>query len=95
MQSALALQLPRANYVAHPAPLSADQVRFLALHARAIDPPMKWQWHFGSTLLRATTDRGHTASLGAEAFDELVRAGLVRRMGFGAAITEKGREAAK
>lgn len=85
--------LPRANYplaqTLHP-----EQVRFLILHSRDHDLPTRWEWHFGSTLLRAYTDAGHRCTITAERFDELVRLGYVRRSGIaGAVITAKGRAA--
>lgn len=56
---------------------SAEQTRFLRLHSPA-GSVTQWQWLFGSTMLRATTDSGTTATIWRDALDELVRAGLMR-----------------
>lgn len=56
---------------------SDEQMRFMYLHARHF--VMKWQWVMRETYLRATTDRGFTATISAGALDELVRERLVFR----------------
>lgn len=72
--------------------LTPEQQRFLMLHAkRRVE---KWQWLWGSTILRASTERDYTATIPAAQFDELLRLGLMRRSGCaGAVITDMGREA--
>lgn len=72
--------------------LTGEQTRFLALHANRT--PTRWQWLWGSTILRAHTDRDEHATISAAGFDELVRLRLMKRSGLaGATITTKGREA--
>lgn len=83
--------LPRANHVEN-LNLTGEQTRFLVLHADHV--PVRWQWLWGSTILRAHTERGNTATIPVAQFDELVRLRLVKRSGMaGAVITAKGREA--
>lgn len=84
---------PRSLAPSAPITLTDEQWRFLKLHARH-DPPIKWQWHFGSAMLRAYTERGHTATISAPGFYALVEADLVVCSGVAAAvITDKGRDA--
>lgn len=67
------------------------QIRFMRLHAWHLVE--KWQWHWFQTLLRATTDRGVTASLWTDDVEVLVREGLMEAgMGFCMDVTEAGRE---
>lgn len=78
--------------------LTAEQYRFMWLHARAgsNDPPFKWMWLFGGSVLRAFTEGGHTASVSRAGLDALLAAELLER-GPGVAdcvITNKGRAVA-
>lgn len=73
---------------------SRAQLHFLRLHTfHCVE---KWQWHWFNTMLRATTDRGVTATLWADSVEELIREGLMEAgMGFCMEVTPKGREACK
>lgn len=74
--------------------LTSEQHRFLWLHARRDDPPMKWSWQFGSSALRAYTEGGHTATISCEALQALCDAGLLIYRGpdrHDCDITDKGR----
>lgn len=78
---------PLAPFLPSPA-----QIRFMRLHAWHLVE--KWQWHWLNTMLRATTDRGVTATLWADSVEELIREGLMEAgMGFYMDVTSKGREA--
>lgn len=73
---------------------SAAQMRFMRLHLLHVVE--QWRWHWLDTMLRATTDRGVTATIWRDALDELVREGLMRRgLGFAMELTMKGREIAR
>jgi hypothetical protein len=61
--------------------LSTEQERFLVLHAR--HNVVKWVWHFSESLLRAYTDRGHTATISKAGFASLGVLGLVDVIGAG------------
>lgn len=56
---------------------SDEQMRFMRLHA--LHFVTKWQWLMNCSWLRATTDRGFTATISESALDELVRERLVFR----------------
>lgn len=72
--------------------LTPAQRRFLWLHDRTQDPPTKWHWRMGESQLRAYTAAGHTATLSAVEFEQLVTLGLMKRgPGFDAVITAAGR----
>jgi hypothetical protein len=74
-------------------PLSTEQTRFLALHARQ-PPPYRWRWILGDSHLRAYCESGHSATLVRAEFDELCEIGLLEQSGnAGAFITAAGREA--
>lgn len=67
------------------------QMRFMRLHLLHVVE--QWRWHWCETMLRATTDRGVTATLWRDSVDELVREGLMRRgLGFAMELTNRGRE---
>ena len=67
------------------------QIRFMRLHAWHLVE--KWQWHWFQTLLRATTDRGVTASLWVDDVEALIREGLMEAgMGCTMEVTDAGRE---
>lgn len=67
------------------------QIRFMRLHAWHLVE--KWQWHWLQTMLRATTDRGVTATLWVDSVEELVREGLMEAsMGYAMSVTDAGRE---
>lgn len=69
---------------------SRAQRRFMALHTHLV---VKWQWHWFNTMLRATTDRGDTATLWADDVEQLIREGLMEAgMGFCMTLTARGRE---
>ncbi len=75
--------------------MTSEQVRFLILHARTSDAPIKWRWMLGGGMLRAYTERGHTATISNAGRNALIAAGLMRE-GRGCAdmvITEAGRKA--
>lgn len=70
---------------------SPAQIRFMRLHAWHLVE--KWQWHWLQTMLRATTDRGVTATLWADDVESLVREGLMEvGMGYAMSVTDAGRE---
>lgn len=70
---------------------SRAQIRFMRLHAWHLVE--KWQWHWLQTMLRATTDRGVTATLWADSVEELIREGLMEAgMGYAMSVTDAGRE---
>lgn len=70
---------------------SRAQVRFMRLHALHL--VARWQWHWFNTMLRATTDRGVTATLWADEIEQLIREGMMEAgMGFCMALTPAGRE---
>lgn len=53
----------------------------------------QWRWHWYETMLRATTDRGVTATLWVDDVDVLVSEGLMEAgMGFAMNVTDAGRE---
>jgi hypothetical protein len=70
---------------------SPAQIRFMRLHAwHHVE---KWQWHWLQTMLRATTDRGVTATLWVDSVEELIREGLMEAgMGYAMSVTDAGRE---
>jgi hypothetical protein len=77
-----------------PDAFTTDKIRFVKLHAR-VDAPVKWQWLFQGSMLRAETERGRSASISAAAFDELVRAGVMEPIEgaiAGVRLTEAGRD---
>ena len=67
------------------------QLRFLRLHTfHCVE---QWRWHWYETMLRATTDRGVTATLWVDSVEELVREGLMEAgMGYAMSVTDAGRE---
>lgn len=70
---------------------SRAQIRFMRLHAWHLVE--KWQWHWFQTMLRATTDRGVTATLWVDDVEELVSEGLMEAgMGYAMNVTSAGRE---
>lgn len=70
---------------------SRAQLHFLRLHCFHLVE--KWQWHWFQTMLRATTDRGVTATLWADDVEALVSQGLMEAgMGFVMSVTDAGRE---
>lgn len=70
---------------------SPAQIRFMRLHAWHLVE--RWQWHWFQTMLRATTDRGVTATLWADSVEELIHNGLMEAgMGFCMTLTAAGRE---
>lgn len=70
---------------------SRAQLRFMRLHH--LHMVARWQWHWFNTMLRATTDRGVTATLWADEIEQLIREGLMESgMGFCMALTPAGRE---
>lgn len=83
-------------YLLHSPPLapfqpSPAQIRFMRLHAWHLVE--KWQWHWLQTMLRATTDRGVTATLWVDSVEEMIREGLMEAgMGFCMSVTDAGRE---
>lgn len=71
---------------------SPEQLRFLWLHAQHM--VVKSCWHFGGSLLRAYSERGHTASISATGLGALVDAGCVEIVGCaGVRLTWLGRKA--
>lgn len=70
---------------------SRAQIRFMRLHTfHCVE---KWQWHWLQTMLRATTDRGVTATLWRDSVDELIHEGLMEAgMGYAMSVTDAGRE---
>lgn len=67
------------------------QIRFMRLHAWHLVE--KWQWHWLQTLLRATTDRGVTATLWAGDVEALIQEGLMEAgIGYAMSVTDAGRE---
>lgn len=70
---------------------SRAQIRFMRLHTfHCVE---KWQWHWLQTMLRATTDRGVTATLWVDSLEELVREGLMEAgMGYAMSVTDAGLE---
>jgi hypothetical protein len=77
------------------APLSPNQLRFLALHTH--HRPERWTWHFCETMLRAATDRGRTATIWRDDLADLMGRGLMEQ-GAGYAdvrVTDAGRAACK
>lgn len=73
--------------------LSADQERFLVLHARHL--VVKWIWILGGNILRAVTERGRTASITVHEVAHLVQLELIESLGVaGYRLTDKGKEAA-
>lgn len=70
---------------------SRAQIRFMRLHAWHLVE--KWQWHWLQTMLRATTDRGVTATLWVDDVESLVSQGLMEAgMGYAMSVTDAGRE---
>lgn len=70
---------------------SPAQLHFLRLHCFHLIE--KWQWHWLQTMLRATTDRGVTATLWADSVEDLIREGLMEAgMGYAMSVTDAGRE---
>ena len=70
---------------------SHAQIRFMRLHAWHLVE--QWRWHWYETMLRATTDRGVTATLWVDSVEELIREGLMEAgIGFCMSVTSKGRE---
>lgn len=70
---------------------SPAQLRFMRMHAWHLVE--KWQWHWFQTMLRATTDRGVTATLWADEVESLVSEGLMEAgMGYVMNVTAAGRE---
>lgn len=67
------------------------QLHFLRLHCfHCVE---QWRWHWYETMLRATTDRGVTATLWRDSVDELIREGLMEAgMGYAMSVTDAGRE---
>lgn len=77
---------PLAPFLPSPA-----QIRFMRLHAWHLVE--KWQWHWFQTMLRATTDRGVTATLWVDDVEALVSEGLMEAgMGYAMTLTAAGRE---
>lgn len=71
-------------------PLAPDQLRFIWLHQRYL--VIKSAWHFGGSMLRAYTERGHTATISAVGLAALVDKGLCVIVGSaGVRLTEAGR----
>lgn len=60
---------------------SAAADRFLALHRDAGVYVERWQWLFGESMLRATSNDGRTATISRFELDELVAVGAVERIG--------------
>lgn len=70
---------------------SRAQIRFLRLHTFHLVE--KWRWYWLDTMLRATTDRGVTATLWRDEVESLVSEGLMEAgMGFCMSVTDAGRE---
>ena len=74
-----------------PFPPSRAQIRFMRLHTfHCVE---KWQWHWFQTMLRATTDRGVTATLWVDEVESLVSQGLMEAgMGYAMSVTDAGLE---
>ena len=70
--------------------LTTEQKRFLALHAKRL--VVSWQWLFNGGTLCARSDNGDVAAITCDGLERLFERGLMNRMGFGATITELGRE---
>lgn len=62
-----------------------EQERFLSLHATGA-PVMKQAWLFGESMLRATNQRGVTATISREHLNEMVQLGYFE----GFELTETG-----
>jgi hypothetical protein len=56
--------------------LTQAQLRFLALHARAVVD--RWQWYFQETQLRAQAAT-HSATISRDELADLIERGLMRR----------------
>jgi hypothetical protein len=56
--------------------ISTDALRFLRLHQRYLVE--KYQTLFNGAMVRATTDRGITASVSVDDLEELLSAGLLQ-----------------
>lgn len=70
---------------------SPAQLHFLRLHCFHLVE--RWQWHWYETMLRATTDRGVTATLWRDEVESLVSEGLMEAgMGYAMSVTDAGRE---
>ena len=73
-----------------PKPRTAEQDRFILLHATRF--VTKWQWLFQGAMLRAEADNGLTATITSTGLRELVTAGLMRQgQGDDMVLTEAGR----
>lgn len=80
---------PLAPFLPSPA-----QIRFMRLHAWHLVE--QWRWHWFETMLRATTDRGVTATLWRDEVESLVSQGLMEAgMGYCMEVTPRGREVCK
>jgi len=74
--------------------LSVEQWRFLWLHARKL--VVRWQWHWGETVLRAHAEHGDTATISRAGVDDLVARGFMHRIGCAShALTMEGIRVAK
>lgn len=75
------------------AALTAEQFRFLSLHARHVIARSKWL--FQGMQLRAFAERGHTATISADGLADLIASGLMQagRGEANIAITDAGRAA--
>ncbi len=83
---------PRAPLVpAAPFQPSQAQLHFLRLHCFHLVE--QWRWHWYETMLRATTDRGVTATLWRDEVESLVSQGLMEAgMGYAMSVTDAGRD---
>lgn len=70
--------------------LGNDALRFIRLHQRHFVE--KWQAIFGGAMVRASTDRGVTATVRLDELESLIEAGFLRP-GWGGSftLTEAGR----
>lgn len=70
--------------------LSTDQLRFIRLHQRHFVE--RWQAIFQGAMVRATSDRGVTATVSLDDLEGMVSAGLVAQ-GWGGSffLTEQGK----